>query len=203
MKRLIKKAALTAEDYIENYPNGYEHVSKGIMTINVDDIIGTSSERRDEYNNDFQPIGEPDARWKRLHERAQVDGNLDFAGPVKLVQVPNEDKYFVYDDGNHRVSVAKNLGIQTINAEVINLVSKDQEGYAYFEQQMDKLYAEIKEKEEVLRDYNLQQQKLYDTKGITMGEIDAKYDEIEALKQPLYTEVDNLYAEIENLKQQL
>ena len=63
--------------------------------------------RHDEYDDNLLPIGEPDDSWKRIYEKAKEEFNVDFAGPIRVVKVPNEDKYFVYDDGNHRVQLQK------------------------------------------------------------------------------------------------
>lgn len=197
MKRLMKKASvLTPEQYIENYPNGYQHIEKGVETINVDDIIGMSYSRASEYDDNFQPIGEPDDRWKSIYERAQQEGNVDFAKPISLVKVPNENKYFIWDDGNHRLSVAKNLSISTINANIIELIPKTEE----VENKLEEIMTKIRELNQKLTELNIKQQKLYDSEELTFEEIDIEFDKIEEEKQPLLQEVDNLWIEHETIR---
>lgn len=202
-KRLLKKAALAPEDYIQGYRYDYEHVDVGVQTVNVNDIIGLSAERQDQYDDNFYPIGEPDARWNKLYNKAKEEGNLDFTKPVHLVKAPNEEKYFVYDDGNHRVSVAKTLGFPTIQAEITALIPKSGEAHQNFQQQYEEVYSQIRELEQKLQEYNKQQQELYNTKGLTIDQIDAKFDEIEKVKEPIYTQVDNMYADLDKLRLEL
>lgn len=201
MKRLIKKAALSPEQYISNYPNGYEHVNNGITLVNVNDIIGMSAGRSDEYDNNMKPIGEPDDRWKRLYNRAKQEGNLNFVGPIHLVKVPDEDKYFIYDDGNHRLSVAKELGIETIEAEITILVPKGSN--EEIEKQMEETQQKIRKYTKQLDQMRIEQEKIWDSKDLNFDEKDKKFDEIEKQKEPLYKIVDGLWSEIEKLKGQL
>lgn len=204
MKRLIRRiAAINAEQYISGYPNEYTHSEKGVQTINVSDIIGMTKGRHDEYNDNMQPIGEPDDRWKKIYERAQQDGNVDFAGPISVVKVPNEEKYFVYNDGNHRVSVAKSLNIPTVQAEVIVLVPKGQDNNQGFEREIEDSKIKIKELTDKLDEYKIQQEKIWDDRNIPIDQKDAKFDEIEQIKQPMYTEVDELWAKIYELQNQM
>lgn len=204
MKRLIKKrAAINPESYIPGYPGSYNHAEKDVQTINVTDIIGMTTGRHDEYDDNMQPIGQPDDRWQRIYERAQQDGNVDFAGPISVVKVPDEDKYFVYNDGNHRVSVAKALNIPTIQAKVVVLVPKGQTENADTEKQIEEAQNKIKELTNKLDEYKVQQEELWDDKSIPMDQKDAKFDEIEQIKQPMYTEVDELWAKIYELQNQM
>lgn len=196
---LKKLAAPVAEQYIPGYPNDYEHVNIGIQTVNISDIIGMSYGRHEEYDDNFKPIGEPDERWNRIYEKAKEVGNVDFARPISLVKVPDEEKYFIYEDGNHRLSVAKELGIPTIQAEVIELRKSNGD----FDKEYEKMMARINELSKTTQDMSRKQQSLYDDTSLSLDEIDKKYDEIEKEKEPLIEEQDKLWSEIEKLKQNL
>jgi hypothetical protein len=157
-----------------------------------------SGGRANEYDDNFQPIGEPDDRWKRLYERAQQEGNLDFAGPVHLVKLQDDNEYYIYDDGNHRLSVAKALNIPTLQAEITVLIPKDDES----ESKIDEMMAEIKKQEAILNKYTTEQNKLWD-QGLKLDEIDKRFDEIEEKKKPLYEKIDNLWAQLTDYQNQL
>lgn len=196
MKRLVRKAALTPEQYIENYPNGYQHIEKGVEAVRVDDIIGMSYARAGEYDDNFQPIGEPDDRWKRIYEKASQEGNVDFANPISLVKTPNEEKYFIWDDGNHRLSVAKKLGIQTIQAQIIELIPKNED----VEYELESIMKEIKKINNELSELNKEQQKLYDSDDLSFDEVDAEHEKIEQKKTPLIQKADELWEKHENIR---
>lgn len=202
-KRLIRLSAITPEQYIQNYPSGYEHVSKGIQSINVNDIIGMTMGRHDEYDDNLLPIGEPDQRWKSLYEKAKQEGNLDFAGPIRVVKVPNENKYFIYDDGNHRASVAKYLGIPTIKAEVIELIPKNQKQNNDLENQMEEIKKKINNLTEQLNQLKIQQEKIWDDKSLNFEQKNQKSDEIELEKEKLYDEIDNLWKDFYDIQNKL
>lgn len=113
MKRLIRKARLPIlKDSFKPYE--YDYIDIGLQTVNVADIIGMTDSRVDEYNNDWTPKNENDERW--LYQKMLVE-NGQTMEPVPLVKTP-DGKYFPAGDGNHRVSVAKVLGLQTIDAYV-------------------------------------------------------------------------------------
>lgn len=203
-KYLIRKAnAQIIENFVTSYPVGYEHVDKGIQVINVDDIIGMTMGRHEEYDENMQPIGEPDDRWKRLYDEAKIQGSLDFAGPVRLVKLPDEEKYFVYDDGNHRVSVAKSLGIKNIQAEVFFLVSKNKEENKDIEDQMEEIKEQINNYQKELDKYKKEQNNLWSSSKLSIDEINKKYDEIEIQKQPFYTVIDDLWNKLYELQKTL
>lgn len=86
----------------------------GLQTVPIDKIRGTSSEgRANDFDADFHPLQAHDEeRWKRVAAAWQLGASL---GPVDLVQVG--DTYFV-QDGHHRISVARAMGQQYIEAVV-------------------------------------------------------------------------------------
>jgi hypothetical protein len=92
-----------------------EESYKGLQNVPVDKIVGSVGRYRD-FTSSFLPRGSTSRdRWSRVY--AQVN-SLEGTPPVELYQVG--DVYFVRD-GNHRVSVAKQLGNKTIEAHVTEL----------------------------------------------------------------------------------
>lgn len=87
-------------------------VDRGIREVPVEKIVGTLGRER-EFNRAFLPRDESlRERWKGVEELAQ--GPVGFPS-VELYQVG--DAYFVVD-GHHRVSVARQLEQETIEARV-------------------------------------------------------------------------------------
>lgn len=92
-----------------------EESYKGLQNVPVDKIVGSVGRYRD-FTSNFLPRGSTSRdRWSRVY--AQVN-SLEGTPPVELYQVG--DVYFVRD-GNHRVSVAKQLNNKTIEAHVTEL----------------------------------------------------------------------------------
>jgi hypothetical protein len=79
--------------------------------IPLDSIVGTVSRYHD-FNRQFNPMQDSDEdRWARVKELMETKG-LD---PIEVYQV--DDIFFVLD-GNHRVSVSRHLGSESIEAYV-------------------------------------------------------------------------------------
>jgi len=92
-----------------------EESYKGLQNVPVDKIVGSVGRYRD-FTSSFLPRGSTSRdRWSRVY--AQVN-SLEGTPPVELYKVG--DVYFVRD-GNHRVSVAKQLNNKTIEAHVTEL----------------------------------------------------------------------------------
>jgi len=92
---------------VENY--------RGIQDVPLAQIAGSVG-RYHEFTRHFLPKrAEMEERWSRVY--AQVL-SLEGLPPIEVYKV--DDVYFVRD-GNHRVSVARQLGATTIQAEVIEL----------------------------------------------------------------------------------
>lgn len=91
------------------YPSG---INQGVREIPVNRIVGSLS-RASEFDRDFRPLyKEQRERWAnvwRLHKREGWE-------PILVHQIG--DLYFV-EDGHHRTSVARDLGLETIEAIVI------------------------------------------------------------------------------------
>lgn len=89
--------------------------ASGIQDIPLDAIVGSVG-RYNDFTRKFLPTqASGRERWARV--RASAD---EMAGwpPIQVYKVG--DAYFVLD-GNHRVSVARELGAQTIQADVIEI----------------------------------------------------------------------------------
>jgi hypothetical protein len=87
-------------------------VYRGMESVPVDKIVGSVNRFR-EFDRAFLPSQDfTEERWKNIGRAYYEDINLP---PIKLYQVG--DAYFVVD-GNHRVSVAREMGRAYIDAEV-------------------------------------------------------------------------------------
>ncbi len=87
---------------------------RGVQVIPVEAIVGTVG-RYTDFTRTFLPLKATDEeRWLRL--RAFVEENsFDALPPIEVYQIGSA--YFV-QDGHHRVSIARQLGIQFISAYV-------------------------------------------------------------------------------------
>ena len=98
----------------------------GRRTVPVRSIVG-SEDRYGDFDDKFLPLqGSSEQRWRFVYA-AQRRG--EFLPPVNLLKVG--DSYFVRD-GNHRVSVARWLGVERLDAEVVELRAADPAGAAIF-----------------------------------------------------------------------
>lgn len=86
---------------------------RGVQTVPIDKIVGSMDRFRD-FDRAFLPRQSHTAgRWQSVDRAYYQDVQLP---PVQLYKVG--DVYFV-KDGNHRVSVARERGVEYIDAEVI------------------------------------------------------------------------------------
>jgi hypothetical protein len=90
----------------------------GRREVPVAKIIGSVGRHRD-FDRTFLP-SKPDlsTRWRRIDE---IMHRAEELPPVSLYKIG--DAYFV-QDGNHRVSVARQQGVEMIDAEVVELRSR-------------------------------------------------------------------------------
>ncbi len=94
--------------------------SKGVQEIPVDAIVG-SVNRFQDFNRDFMPLYDEDReRWARVKAAMTSPGSAGLP-PIRVYKLG--DAYFVLD-GNHRVSIAREMGIDTIEADVTEIRSK-------------------------------------------------------------------------------
>jgi nucleotide-binding universal stress UspA family protein len=86
--------------------------SAGLHDISLDDIVGSVGRAKD-FTRDFLPRNDSyEQRWARV-KTAVTD--LPGVPPIEVYKMG--DAYFVID-GNHRVSVARQMGVPTISAHV-------------------------------------------------------------------------------------
>jgi hypothetical protein len=92
----------------------FERRYVGLRAIPVKNVVGTDSRRAD-FDRDFLPR-RPDigSRWRQV-ERAYPDGDFP---PIVVYQLG--EAYFVLD-GHHRVAIARQRDMETIDAEVTEL----------------------------------------------------------------------------------
>ncbi|HSN77104.1 MAG TPA: universal stress protein [Anaerolineae bacterium] len=89
--------------------------SSGVQDISLDAIVGSVGRYNDFTRNFLPKRNTGRERWARVRASAE-----EMAGwpPIQVYQVGNA--YFVLD-GNHRVSVARDLGVKTIQADVTEI----------------------------------------------------------------------------------
>jgi hypothetical protein len=109
---------LLSFDEVKSALGAVEQVYLGMRTVEVAKIVGSVGRHRD-FDRAFLPSkGDLGARWKRIDEMMHRAEELP---PISLYRIG--DAYFVRD-GNHRVSVARQQGVEMIDAEVIELRSR-------------------------------------------------------------------------------
>jgi hypothetical protein len=87
------------------------------QTVEVEKIVGSVG-RRNDFDACFLPVHHNvSSRWERVDSAFQRGKDLP---PVSLYKMG--DAYFV-NDGNHRVSVARFHGVESIDAEVVTFRS--------------------------------------------------------------------------------
>jgi hypothetical protein len=109
---------LLSFDEVKGALGAVSQVYLGMREVSVSKIVGSVGRHRD-FDRAFLP-SKPDlgTRWRRIDEIMDRGEELP---PVSLYKIG--DAYFV-QDGNHRVSVARQRGVEMIDAEVIELRSR-------------------------------------------------------------------------------
>jgi hypothetical protein len=109
---------LLSFDEVKGALGAISQVYLGLREVPVSQIVGSVGRHRD-FDRAFLPF-KPDlgTRWRRIDEIMDRGEELP---PVSLYKI--RDVYFV-QDGNHRVSVARQRGVEMIDAEVIELRSR-------------------------------------------------------------------------------
>lgn len=94
--------------------------SKGLKEIPIDAIVG-SVNRYQDFNRDFLPLRDEDMqRWASVKAAMTSPGSTGLP-PIRVYKLG--DVYFVLD-GNHRVSIARQMGIEQIEAYVTEIRSR-------------------------------------------------------------------------------
>ena len=109
---------LLAFDEVKDALGTVSQVYLGMREVPVSQIVGSVGRHRD-FDRAFLP-SKPDlgTRWRRIDEIMDRGEELP---PISLYKIG--DVYFV-QDGNHRVSVARQRGVEMLDAEVIELRSR-------------------------------------------------------------------------------
>lgn len=85
----------------------------GLQTVEINRIVGSEGRSRD-FDRNFLPLRKVTReRWISIAVARQTDIPLP---PVSLIQVG--DRYYVRD-GHHRISVARQMGQEYLEAEII------------------------------------------------------------------------------------
>jgi hypothetical protein len=92
-----------------------EESYKGLQNVEIDKIVGSVGRYRDFTLNFLPKSSKMQERWSRIYAQANSMAGLP---PIEVYKVG--DVYFVRD-GNHRVSVARQLKAKTIEAHVTEL----------------------------------------------------------------------------------
>lgn len=93
-------------------------VYRGIKAIPIDRIIGSEGRYRD-FDRKFMPLkAHTRNRWENIDVLKQQEKSL---APISVYKI---DKYYFVRDGNHRVSVAREMKQDFIDAEIIELFTK-------------------------------------------------------------------------------
>jgi len=91
----------------------------GVRDVPIADIVG-SVNREQDFTRHFSPCGRNNdnkERWRRIYTRAVTGTGFP---PVELYKIGPH--YFI-EDGHHRVSVAKHLSWETVQAHVTELIA--------------------------------------------------------------------------------
>lgn len=111
-------ADLLSYEEVRQMLRGQDTARRTLREIPLDAIVGSVGRYAD-FTRQFLPLREADqARWARV--AAQMD-SLTGLPPIEVYQIG--DAYFV-QDGNHRVSVARQLGATSIEAYVTEVETK-------------------------------------------------------------------------------
>lgn len=109
---------LLSYDEVRRQVGAYGKIERGLHEIPVDDIVGSVG-RYGDFTRTFLPRSDSmQERWARVKTVA-----TDMTGwpPIDVFRLG--DVYFV-NDGNHRVSVARQMGMETIPAYVTEVQTK-------------------------------------------------------------------------------
>jgi hypothetical protein len=113
-----QKQELLSLNEVRSYLKPRKETYRGVRPVPVDRIIGSEGRYRD-FNKGFLPKRDAlRGRWTSIDKAHLQDVILP---PIRLYEIGGV--YFVRD-GNHRVSVARAQGVQTIDAEISTLDSE-------------------------------------------------------------------------------
>jgi hypothetical protein len=106
---------LLSFEEVKSTLGAFNQVHLGIQVVPVEKIVGSVGRHRD-FDREFLPSSAGvKQRWKKIDQAFHRAEELP---PVSLYKIG--DAYFVRD-GNHRVSVARQQGIEMIDADVVEI----------------------------------------------------------------------------------
>ncbi len=118
LRRDLTCNRLLSFDEVKGSLGAFNQVYLGMRVVPVKKIVGSVNRYRD-FDPAFLPTkASLETKWKRIDRAFHRAEELP---PVSLYKIG--DKYFVVD-GNHRVSVARYQGVESIDAEVIEIHSR-------------------------------------------------------------------------------
>ncbi len=110
-----RSADLLSYEDVRKALQGTSQSDKGLQDVPVKSIVGSLGRYKD-FTQSFMPLHESDAhRWASVRVAAERGQGLP---PIELYKIG--DAYFV-KDGNHRVSIARDLDIPTMQAWVTEI----------------------------------------------------------------------------------
>ncbi len=113
-----KSADLLAYEDVRRHVDASEARDMGVQEIPLDAIVGSVGRFKD-FTRDFLPRNDSnEERWVGVKTAV-----MDMKGMPPIDVYKTGDVYFVID-GNHRVSVARQLGAKTITAHVIEIKTR-------------------------------------------------------------------------------
>jgi hypothetical protein len=117
--RRLRRLPLESLDVLVQGPSfAPQQRALGVHEIALDSITGTVEHGRARtFDRHFRPTSDARARWSRLWQ-AQTRGI-----PVPPISVYRVGERHFIRDGHHRVSVARELGRQLIDAEIVVLAN--------------------------------------------------------------------------------
>jgi hypothetical protein len=110
---------LLSLDEVSQRLRAFEQTYVGIRPIPVADVVGTVS-RIDDFDRDFLPKrSKIQERWQNVEE-SYPEGDFP---PIVVYEI--DGRYFVVD-GHHRVAIARQRGVEFIDAEITQLRSSSE-----------------------------------------------------------------------------
>ena len=115
-----KSMDLLPYDEISAKLQAFNKVDRGLQTVRLKDIVGSVG-RNEDFDRNFSPLNDADiVRWAQV-KTAMTSPIGTGVPPMSLYKVG--EAYFVLD-GNHRVSIAKQMGLDEIEAYVTEIYTR-------------------------------------------------------------------------------
>ncbi len=113
-----RSADLLSYEEVRHSLRANQQIERGLQDVPLDAIIGSAGRYKD-FTRSFLPKDSiSSSRWANVKTQNLTESGLP---PIELYQIG--DAYFVLD-GNHRVSVAREMGLPSIQAYVTEVLSR-------------------------------------------------------------------------------